>query len=88
DVGKINCYEYNETTHGDFQVTTILREQDHIIHGVKLISQYIKSEKLDDIIHIVASHHALRIWGSPVEPQSNEAWIVHLADNLSSRIMG
>lgn len=85
DVGKINCYEFSQ---GTIELTDIFKEQEHIINGVKIISQEIKSEKLNDLIHILASHHNIKDWGSPIEPVSNEAWIIHTVENLSSKIMG
>lgn len=85
DVGKMNCYEFS---HGTIEITDIFKKQEHIINGIKLISQEIKSEKLNELIHILASHHNTKEWGSPVEPISNEAWIIHTVENLSSKIMG
>ena len=85
DIGKINCYEFDED---GIEFTDIYYEQDHIINGVKIVSQWIKSEKLDDLIHIVASHHNIKDWGSPVEPRNREAWIIHTIENLSSKILG
>ena len=85
DVGKINCYEFSQ---GTIDLTDIFIEQEHIINGVKIVSQEIKSEKLNDLIHILASHHNIKDWGSPIEPVSNEAWIIHTVENLSSKIMG
>ena len=85
DVGKINCYEFSM---GIIELTDIFIEQEHIINGVKIISQEIKSEKIDALIHILASHHNIKDWGSPIEPVSNEAWIIHTVENLSSKIMG
>lgn len=83
DIGKIFCYK---AVNGFFEITDTFLKQEHIISGIKLISQEIISKKIDDIIHIVASHHNLREWGSPVEPHLNEAWIIHLTENLSSKI--
>lgn len=37
------------------------------------------------IHHCVLAHHGRREWGSPVEPATKEAWILHAADMLSSR---
>lgn len=37
----------------------------------------------DHIEHIMLAHHGLREWGSPVEPQTPEAYILHAADMLS-----
>jgi len=85
DIGKINCYKFVE---GGIGVCPALSEQDHIINGVKLVSQYIQCNQLDELLHIVASHHKKKEYGSPVEPISNEAWIINVADELSSKIMG
>lgn len=35
--------------------------------------------------HCVLAHHGRLEWGSPVAPATVEAWILHLADMLSSR---
>jgi len=35
--------------------------------------------------HCVLAHHGRLEWGSPVTPSTVEAWILHLADMLSSR---
>ena len=85
DIGKINCYKLVE---GGIGICPALSEQDHIINGVKLVSQYIRCEQLDELLHIVASHHKEKEYGSPVQPISNEAWIINIADELSSKIMG
>ena len=85
DIGKINCYEI---INGKIELTDIQFEQYHIVNGIKLVSQNIDHKKLDGIIHIIASHHNLKEWGSPVEPRTPEAWIVHFAENLSSKILG
>lgn len=37
------------------------------------------------IEHIILSHHGRKEWGSPVEPQTVEAWAVHAADMMSSQ---
>lgn len=35
--------------------------------------------------HMILSHHGRLEWGSPVEPQTAEAWALHAADMLSAR---
>ncbi len=85
DIGKINCYKLVE---GGIGVCPALSEQDHIINGIKLVSQYIQCNQLDEILHIIASHNKEKEYGSPVEPISNEAWIINASDGLSSKIMG
>jgi len=85
DMGKVNCYE--KTEYG-FENTDTQNEQGHIVNGIKLAAQYIKSVKLDAIIHIIASHHSEKNWGSPIPPARPEAWIIHTMDNLSAKILG
>lgn len=40
----------------------------------------------DEIIHAILSHHQLKEWGSPVQPQTKMAWLLHLCDNMSARL--
>jgi 3'-5' exoribonuclease len=85
DVGKINCYQFVE---GAIDTTPLIAEHDHIVNGIKLASQYITAPQLDKLIHIIASHHKEKNYGSPVTPITNEAWLINTADDLSSKIMG
>ena len=85
DIGKINCYKLVD---GGIDVCFTISEQDHIINGVKLVSKYIQSNEVDQLLHIIASHHKEKHYGSPVSPVSNEAWIIAVTDDLSSKIMG
>lgn len=39
----------------------------------------------DQVIHCILAHHGRREWGSPVEPQTLEALLLHQADLLSAR---
>lgn len=43
---------------------------------------------IERVAHCILSHHQFREWGSPTSPQTNEAWILHLADNASAKCMG
>jgi 3'-5' exoribonuclease len=36
------------------------------------------------LIHIILSHHGKREWGSPVLPQTSEALLIHLCDQVSA----
>jgi len=85
DVGKINCYEFVD---GGIDTTPLIAEHDHIVNGIKLASQYITAPHLDKLIHIIASHHKEKNYGSPITPITNEAWLINTADDLSSKIMG
>lgn len=40
---------------------------------------------MDGIGHLILSHHGRKEWGSAIEPQTKEAYIVHVADWLSAK---
>ncbi len=45
------------------------------------------SERISDrVLHCILSHHGLRAYGSPVQPRTEEAVILHLADTMSARM--
>ena len=45
----------------------------------------ISEAQLERIEHLLLSHHGRKEWGSPVEPLTAEAFILHAADMMSSR---
>ena len=93
DIGKVKCYV---NTSDGIQITKYLEDFDHIIFGITIVSrlseELIHSEedkkKFEHLIQIITSHHNLKEWGSPKEPKSPEAWIIHTMDQLSSKIGG
>jgi len=38
------------------------------------------------IFHIVLSHHGTLEWGSPVEPKTYEAMLLHFVDNIDAKM--
>lgn len=40
---------------------------------------------VDEVSHCLLSHHGRKEWGSPVEPMTANAFILHAADMMSSR---
>jgi len=86
DIGKVDCYEFD--SNGGIKVTPTYILQNHIVHGIQIISKNIVHNLVGDLIHIIASHHQLQEWGSPIPPETNEAWIIHFSDNLSSKVLG
>lgn len=48
--------------------------------------KYFREKYEDAIIHDILSHHGLKEWGSPVQPQTKVAWILHLCDSISARL--
>ena len=45
----------------------------------------VNATTIDAVTHCILAHHGRKEWGSPVEPQTIEALILHQADMLSSR---
>lgn len=39
---------------------------------------------VDRVVHLLLSHHGRREWGSPVEPKTAEAFLLHAADMMSA----
>lgn len=37
------------------------------------------------LLHLIASHHGLREYGSPVTPRTPEAWMLHYIDNIDAK---
>ncbi len=63
----------------------------HITRSALFFSECAKKYNLDAdvtdrVIHNILSHHQRKEWGSPVEPKTKIAWILHLADSVSARL--
>lgn len=95
DVGKIEEYEFSESY---IRRTRRGELHGHVILGAMLVDRIgvylIRKENgrnywrelLDDVVHIILSHHGRREWGSPIEPALPEAFIVHYADDISAKL--
>jgi 3'-5' exoribonuclease len=91
DIGKLDTYKLD----GDvITMTTRGRLHGEIALGHSRVRQAIEqiegfpAETADAILHIILSHHGSLEHGSPVVPAIREATIVHLADNLDSKLAG
>ena len=91
DVGKLWDYEpVPDTDYKEWQVT----DHKNAIHHVSRSGQFWMeqsakigyTENRDHIWHMILSHHGLKDWGSPVQPQTREAWLLHLSDCISARM--
>lgn len=40
----------------------------------------------DEVLHAILAHHGLRAYGSPVEPKTKLAFLLHLCDSTSARM--
>ena len=46
----------------------------------------LSTERLNLLLHLIASHHGKLEWGSPVEPATREAILLHNADMLDVQL--
>lgn len=95
DLGKIWELQYEKTT----DYTTEGRLVGHLVMGVELITEKSKlieeqrkiptafdQEKLLLAKHMVLAHHGKLEYGSPKEPACIEALMVHMIDDLDSKV--
>jgi 3'-5' exoribonuclease len=68
---------------------------DHVTHSVLMVRAAAERAepriipiRLNALLHAILAHHGCREWGAAVEPQTAEAWLVHLADYAESRLWG
>ncbi len=87
DIGKVE--EYDDKT---FKRTYSGKLLGHISIGIVIIDRKIASiknfpSKLEYAIkHLILSHHGELEWGSPVQPLTLEAFLLHFADNIDSKV--
>jgi len=98
DIGKIVEYDYQKPSF-DLSPTGLL--VNHLVMGPAWVfekaNQIEKDKALGGdinykwerniLMHIIAAHHGVPEWGSPVKPACLEAIIVHHLDNLDSKMM-
>jgi len=89
DLGKMDEYSWDGVS---LEMTDRGRFMGHIVLGMIAVNRLAASIPgldgvlLDRLLHILASHHGKQEWGSPVEPCTREALVVHLADLADSRL--
>lgn len=88
DIGKVFTYGVDEIG----QPSSSLQESTigHIYYGMRLAEQVgmeLKTDKvfLNEVLHVIASHHGRAEFGAIVEPATLEAIMVSQADFLGSR---
>lgn len=89
DIGKTKIYDLEgiRPTYNSFYGL-----YEHLVQGVLMVREYARDNGLYEgnegkialLDHIILSHHLKKEYGSPVNPQFKEAFIVHSADALSS----
>ena len=93
DIGKICDYEpvrneFNEFDYNEWQKTEHCRLIHHIPRSTLIFNENCNPwyKYKDEVIHCILSHHGQKEWGSPVQPRTKIAWILHLCDGLSARV--
>jgi len=96
DVGKVKSYTLLS---GVSQHTDVGMLLNHIFISASMVSNLwdrvvsphvpegereLAAREKELLLHIVLSHHGKREWGSPVLPQTPEALLIHLCDQLSA----
>lgn len=87
DIGKIEVYyKHIDKYYKKLEYSKTL----HISESLRLYQEYFETSKplLNNVIHIIKSHHGPIEHGSLEEPQTPEAWAVHLADMQSAFCLG
>lgn len=89
DIGKIEEYSYVDS----IEVAEIGNLAGHISLGYYMIRNALSrqpefpADLATQLLHIILSHHGRNEWGSPVEPATAEALIVHQADLLDAQLL-
>lgn len=73
----------------DYSRVKMFGDHEHIIAGASFFQKSarfnnVHVETIDAITHCILAHHGRKEWGSPVEPQTLEALILHQSDMLSA----
>lgn len=90
DMGKV--WEY--TIDGEFGTS----DDGHLVGHITRAAIYIETqaaeygeidaENLRELLHLVVSHHGTLEWGSPIQPKTLEAILLHQLDLMDSRVQG
>jgi 3'-5' exoribonuclease len=89
DIGKTAEYSIE----GAFSISNDGRLVGHIVRAIVMIEKAAEAiafppDQLQQLIHLIASHHGTHEWGSPVVPKTLEAILLHQIDLLDSRVQG
>ncbi len=89
DIGKVEAYAVSPE---GFAHTTAGLLLGHVALGALMLERRLPQLKIplttdqrDELLHLILSHHGAQEHGSPVQPMTVEAEIVHWADEASSK---
>ncbi|QTA37157.1 HD domain-containing protein [Thermosipho ferrireducens] len=88
DIGKVKDYEI---TPRGIEVTTQGELIGHIVSGYEMVRKKLNKINADEglslrLLHIILSHHGELEWGSPVVPKTPEAYVLHMIENMDSKL--
>jgi 3'-5' exoribonuclease len=90
DIGKVESYEIAA---GGFAYTACGRLVGHIVLGMLMLERRLAAlgepvcgeRQLLELQHLILAHHGSLEFGSPVEPMTLEAELIHWADEASAK---
>lgn len=85
DICKIDEYKYGLLDVTEMNPAYYLA--GHLSMGAELVAlhaQGLNENKIENVKHIIRSHHYKKEWGAVVEPVTLEAYLVYLADTWST----
>ena len=89
DVGKVEAYSVSPVGFGHTPTGMLL---GHVTLGALMLDRRLAAAQLplsasqrNELLHLVLSHHGALEFGSPVQPMTPEAEIVHWADEASAK---
>lgn len=91
DIGKCTEYELSSNKLSASYASAGILEP-HIISGICIVSAtaaqlgYTDYLEVNELIHLISSHHGRLDWGSPVEPHMAEADILSYADMVDATL--
>ncbi|AHY47049.1 HDIG: uncharacterized domain HDIG [Rubrobacter radiotolerans] len=89
DIGKVRELSWEK---GGFAYTTEGRLLGHVVLGERIVSSYVEGlpefpeELAVEVSHLLLSHQGETQYGSPEEPKTLEAILLHFVDNLDARV--
>jgi len=93
DIGKTKTYQLN----AGFEGTNEGKLIGHLVLGISMVERACEQVILEiglteentflrnSLLHLLVSHHGIMEWGSPIEPLTLEACLLHHADNLDAQ---
>lgn len=89
DLGKVREFSYEQPP---FDYTDSGRLLGHMLLGSEMVRRegekvsILEQERLEQVIHLILSHHGRHEWGAPILPQTIEAIMLHYLDDMDSKV--